>query len=558
MSLATIILSWPKSLLFYFLLRRPVTIRRIVRCWPSLVLLGPSTFSGLGDSSAREPSSPVNRTRRFLSGLALGYVSIVCNIIYTAASVPLALIYLSKEEFGLWALAQQVAGYLLMLDLGLSFSINRFLADQKEEVGGSAYCNALKTAFFAFMIQASLMFLIGVVLSFNAPFLFSINEDWASTFRNVLFILSASFSISFASRFFAVPLWAFQRMDFYNIVSSVSLLSSFACLWGGFILGLGVYSFALSFFPAVFLSPLVTYIFCRRNGYYPKRLLGGSFDFAFFRKIFSFGKDIFRLALGSQLINASQLIFLSKTCGLNEAAVFAIGSKIFTLICQVFYKIIESSSPGLTEMWVRNDRISFTKRLSSLIEITIFCACAGAAGLILFNTPFVNFWTHGKVSWNIVFDLFLALLVVLSAFTRWQVGIFGVLGDYSKLKNIYLAEGVLFAFIAFPLSFYYGIGGLLIGSLLIHFFITYYFSFLNFKKSFPDVLVFKLFVDSFLSLFLLFFFSLAISCFHLNGVVEFAFKLFAFFFYFGITIILVFNTFVKQEILRIICSKSIW
>jgi hypothetical protein len=91
----------------------------------------------------------------------------------------------------------------------------------------------------------------------------------------------------------------------------------------------------------------------------------------------------------------------------------------------------------------------------------------------------VNFWTHGKVSWNIVFDLFLALLVVLSAFTRWQVGIFGVLGDYSKLKNIYLAEGVLFAFIAFPLSFYFGIGGLLIGSLLIHFFITYSFSFLN-------------------------------------------------------------------------------
>jgi len=488
----------------------------------------------------------------------MGYVSIVCNVIYTAASVPLALIYLSKEEFGLWALAQQVAGYLLMLDLGLSFSINRFLADQKEKIEGSVYCNALKTAFFAFMIQASLMFLLGALLSLNAPFLFSINENWANTFRNVLFILSTSFSISFASRFFAVPLWAFQRMDFCNIVSSVSLLSSFACLWIGFILGLGVYSFAFSFLPAVLLSPLVTYFFCKRNGYYPERLLGGSFDFAFFHKIFSFGKDVFRLALGSQLINASQLIVLSKTCGLNEAAVFAIGSKFFTLICQFFYKIIESSSPGLTEMWVKNDHASFNKRLSSLIEVTLFCACTGAAGLIFFNTPFVGFWTHGKVSWNIVFDLLLSLIIVLTAFTRWQVGIFGVLGDYSKLRNIYLAEGVLFAFIAFPLSFYFGIGGLLFGSLLIHFFVTYSFSFFNFKKSFPDVPVFELFTGSLLSLFLLFFFSLALSCFHLTGIIEFTLKLFAFFFYFGITISLVFNSFVKQEMKRLIRSKSIW
>jgi O-antigen/teichoic acid export membrane protein len=488
----------------------------------------------------------------------MGYVSIICNIIYTAASVPLALIYLSKEEFGLWALAQQVAGYLLMLDLGLSFSINRFLADQKEEIEGIAYCNALKTAFFAFMIQALLMFSLGVVLSLNAQFLFSINEDCADIFRNVLFILSASFSISFATRFFAAPLWAFQRMDFANIVSSVSLLSSFALLWIGFIFGLGVYSFAFSFLPAVFLSPVATYIFCKRNGYYPERLLSGSFNFAFFHKIFSFGKDVFRLALGSQLINASQMIILSQTCGLNEAAVFAIGSKVFSLICQVFYKIIESSSPVLTEMLIKNDRAAFNKRLSSLIGLTLFCACTGAAGLVLFNTQFVGFWTHGKVSWNIVFDLFLALLIILTAFTRWQVGIFGVLGDYSKLKNVYLAEGVLFAFTAFPLSFYFGIGGLLACSLLIHIFITYSVSFLHFKKSFPDVLVFRLFAFSLLSLFLLFFLSLAISFFRLNGIIEFALKSFAFFFYFGIAIMLVFDAFVRQEILRIIRSKSIW
>jgi O-antigen/teichoic acid export membrane protein len=50
-----------------------------------------------------------SRIKRFTHGLISGYGAIVVNILYTIFSVRLALHYLGKEQFGLWALALQVS-----------------------------------------------------------------------------------------------------------------------------------------------------------------------------------------------------------------------------------------------------------------------------------------------------------------------------------------------------------------------------------------------------------------------------------------------------------------
>ena len=84
-----------------------------------------------------------SRTHNFIRGLGAGYLAIAVNIAYTAASVPLALHYLGKEQFGLWALALQITGYLILLDLGVSSAVSRFIADHKDDVNNSSYGSLL-------------------------------------------------------------------------------------------------------------------------------------------------------------------------------------------------------------------------------------------------------------------------------------------------------------------------------------------------------------------------------------------------------------------------------
>ena len=76
----------------------------------------------------------MSRSKRFVTNLVSSYATIGINILYTVVSIPLALHYLDKEEFGLWVLVTQMAGYLMLLEFGMSGSVARSLSDHKDEI----------------------------------------------------------------------------------------------------------------------------------------------------------------------------------------------------------------------------------------------------------------------------------------------------------------------------------------------------------------------------------------------------------------------------------------
>ena len=58
----------------------------------------------------------MSRIKNLARGLASGYAAMAANVLYTMGSVPLALSYLSKDEFGLWAVVSTIGGYLMLID----------------------------------------------------------------------------------------------------------------------------------------------------------------------------------------------------------------------------------------------------------------------------------------------------------------------------------------------------------------------------------------------------------------------------------------------------------
>jgi len=423
-----------------------------------------------------------SRTHNFIRGLGAGYLATAINIAYTAASIPLALHYLGKEQFGLWALAQQITGYLILLDLGVSSAVSRFIADRKDDVNGGGYGSLLLTGAIVFAIQGVLIAIAGVAFSFFAPTLFAVPEHLAGDFTKVLIIITFLTGLSVALRTLGAPLWAFQRMDVSYGLGSLTLLTSFAALWGGFHLGWGIYSFAFAGIPAAILCPIITFLICWKSGFYPSPGHWGRPNPLLFRKIFSFGQDVVWVAMGSQLVNASQIMILSRVLGLNAAATFAIGTKLLTMSQQLTGRIIESAAPGLTEMFVRGDTTRFNLRFSNIISVTAFLATVGAAALITGNTSFVSFWTSGAVHWNPAYDGLLAGLLLSTSITRCLITVFGLMHGYRPVRHIYVLEGCVFIAVAIPAAAHYGIIGVLLASLITHLTVTGVLSFCATRK----------------------------------------------------------------------------
>jgi O-antigen/teichoic acid export membrane protein len=412
------------------------------------------------------------RSRRFASGVVTSYGAILVNIFYTLLSVRLALHYLGKEQFGLWALALQVSGYMVLLELGMTSAVSRFLADHKDDVNGGEYGSLLLTGGIVFALQGGMVVIAGAAFSFAAPALFHIPTALASDFRWVLVIITSLSGFSIATRSLGGPLWAFQRMDITNLLAIMTLVVSYGALWLGFRAGYGIYSLAYASIPTAILSPVIICIVCWRNSYYPARGSWGSLQWVLFKKLFSFGKDVLMMSIGSQLVNASQVMILSRLAGLDAAATFSVGTKFYAMGQQFVGKVLENSAPALTEIFVRGDRVRFNERFWNVVRVTVFLATIGATGLMMGNQILISLWTSGVIHWSLGADVILAALLIVTSLSRCFVGIFGMVGDLRPVRYIYFLEGCVFILLALPAVRHFGVTGVLAASLVAHLAVT--------------------------------------------------------------------------------------
>jgi O-antigen/teichoic acid export membrane protein len=406
------------------------------------------------------------RAKRFTAGLFTGYAALVVNIAYTALSVPLALHYLGKEQFGLWALALQVSGYMGLLELGMSSAISRFLADHKANVNGGEYGSLLLTGGIVFALQGGIIAIAGAAFSFAAPALFHIPPTLASDFRCVLVIITSLSGFSTATRSLGGPLWAFQRGDISYLLSIMTLVVGYFVMWLGFRAGYGIYSLAYASIPAAILSPAIICIVCLRSGYYPVRDSWGRPQWVLFKKLFSFGVDVLMMSVGSQLVNASQVMILSRFAGLDAAATFSVGTKLYAMGQQLVGKVLDNSAPALTEIFISGDTVRFNKRFWDVMSVTAFLATIGATGLMMGNQLLVSIWTSGVVHWSLGADVMLAALLLAISLSRPLVEIFIIFGDLAPVRYIYFLEGCLFMILALPAVRHFGVIGVLAASLV--------------------------------------------------------------------------------------------
>ena len=408
----------------------------------------------------------MSRSKRFVTGLLSSYAAIGVNILYTLASVPLALHYLDKEEFGLWAVVTQLSGYLMLLEFGMTGSVARSLSDHKDQMEDGIYGNILRTGARVFVIQGLLVFLLGLLMAWCAPSLLGLPARLQQPFMVLMATQALLSGIKLSMGSIASPLWCHQRLDLSNFAASASLVVAFTVLWLGFHTGGHLYSLIISTAAGSLVGLLITYISCRRLGLYPPREFRGNYDPGLFRELFHFGSGLFLMNLGSQLASASQIIIVSRLLGIEAAAVWLVATKIFNLAQQFVGKILDSSAGGLAEMVVRGETGRLRDRFRDLVSISAVMAAAASAGIALLNGAFIEVWTAGKITWAPWNNYLLACVLFSSAVTRCHTGLVGITKQIRGIKYVYLFEGVTFVTLSLLLVGWTGLSGLLACALI--------------------------------------------------------------------------------------------
>jgi O-antigen/teichoic acid export membrane protein len=407
----------------------------------------------------------MSRLRKFTRSLLAGYLMLGANIFYTLASVPLALHYLGKAEFGLWALVSQISGFIGLIDLGMSGSVSRILIDHKDDRQNGAYGGIIQTGALVGLVQGAVVVLAGTVLSTLAGSLLRVQVELRHEFVWLMIGQSVVLGLVFAARIFSHVLLAHQRLDISNHGSSAFFILNLVVMWAGFAAGWGIYSFLAG---QVFMlgGIIVNAVACARLGFLPQGREWGRVTGARFRELLVFGNDIFIYSLGSQLINASQTILLTRLLGLETAAVWNICTRTYAVLTQVILRFLDYSAPALAEMMVRGEKSLLADRFKQLVILSLGTAVAAGGMFALCNSAFVTVWTHGRISWPPINDLLLAVWLVICVDMRFHTGLAGLAKKFLFMRYIFFIEGA--AFVGLTLAFYQhgGITAMLVASIV--------------------------------------------------------------------------------------------
>jgi O-antigen/teichoic acid export membrane protein len=384
------------------------------------------------------------RLKYFVHTVLSGYLFLGTNILYTLASVPLALRYLSTAEFGLWAMASQLTAFLGLVDAGLGNAVGRLLIDEKDHKESTAYGSLVQTAALVNAVQGLMVIGLAVVISFTAAPLLQLPFERYSAFRALVLGQGVVLGVQFMCRIFGNLLVAHQRNDAGNYLNSISLVFGFVVLWLSFAFGAGVMALVWSQLAGALLTLLLAWFGCYRLKLLPEPGKWGRVSWARFSEMFSFGQRILLLLLGTQLVQLSPTIIVTRLLGLEAAAVWSICTRPFLLVLQIVTRIFDAGAPAFAEMIVRGEDARLLSRFRSLATAVMSLSVVAACLLFLTNQPFVTVWTSGKIGWANTNDFLLGLWLLALTATHVHSGFAVQTKILGALPYVVCAQGVVF------------------------------------------------------------------------------------------------------------------
>jgi O-antigen/teichoic acid export membrane protein len=413
----------------------------------------------------------MSRLRRYVHSLTSGYLMLAVNILYTLGSVPLALSYLSKPEFGLWAMVSQLAFYLNLLDFGMAGAGTRILIDHKDDREGTNYGSVIQTGLLVNLAHGCLVFIVGLGAACVLGPLLNVPPELDRSFRWLVFWQCVSMGVGCLARMAGTVLMAHQRYDLVNHSQTLFFAVNFGVLWLCFRLGMGVLSLAWAQGVGQVLGALLTVLFCLRLRLLPGPGRWGRPAWRWFRELFFYGRDMFLYSTGNLLINFSQTILITRVSGLDLAAVWSICTRAFSLLSQFTYRIFDFSIPALGEMIVRGEKDQLFKRFRSMVTFSSSAALVAGSVFAVSNQGFTRWWTRGEIGWSARNDCLLAVWLLVLVLVRSHTGLVGLTKDFRFLRYIYFCEGLFFVTVGFVGLRLGGVFGMLavsiLGSLLI-------------------------------------------------------------------------------------------
>jgi O-antigen/teichoic acid export membrane protein len=290
-------------------------------------------------------------------------------------------------------------------------------------------------------------------------------ETFADTATLLLRWLTVTSALSFVFRIYGSVLYANKRLDLIHAFMGGNLLFGLALLTIILAAGGGLLGLVWLFLGQTAVSIVLPVFACQKLALLPRKGHWGQPTMQRFRELFGFGKDIFLVNVGNQVLEASQLIIVTRTMGLTAAAGWSVSTKLFGLVYQLVTKIEGTAIVFFAEMMVRGETAKLAGRFRQIYQLTAGICVVALSVVVATNGFFVSAWATPSLAWSLSLNILMALVVFMNVLTRCNGDLIIHSKNIAAFRYVYFVEAAVFVFLALWLASSLGFYGVLGASL---------------------------------------------------------------------------------------------
>lgn len=377
------------------MLRSPRPMKRLLSQFP-IPIRGVLQVARLTpfDTATAEGRS-LERYRRIVLSILTSIVSRFVTTIVSLAMVPIALGYLGKEQYGLWAAINAFVPWVALFDLGLVAGLVNPIAEAHGRDDRTAARTCFSTAFTVLLAIAAVL---GVAALVGLPRASSLD----------LFPVPSGLTAGAARATLVVALGLFLAAMPLNTVPQVYAGYQRAYVATSFTAVAAVFSLGL-FIVAVQTRASLPAVVGAANS---AALMAGGMSLAFLwlrdmtwlrprrrdvstpalRRLLATSVPLYLFQIGSLLVNQTQHLILARRAGLATVAEYDILFKIYVLTIGLITLSTSSFAPTFREAFERNELGWMRRSFWHLVRLRMLVASAACLAILALGNPLMRLW----------------------------------------------------------------------------------------------------------------------------------------------------------------------
>lgn len=385
--------------------------------------------------------------RRLLLNTGSNYAIFAVRLGVTFLLTPLYVKYLGVYNFGIWELVVATLGYTGMLDLGLGFSMSRFIAKHRAERDHHALLAIFNTVTAFLASIGAVLALVTLCLALWYPGILADRSGPHSSYALFLAIIAVQVFITFPGIVALGCLEGYQQYYTINLLTFIDALLvltvtlSFIARTNALILLAGTSTFSLVWKYVAYL------VLLRRESEFPLYFGRRYLSWARLRNLLGFGIKGFIQGVSNRIQSRSGVFIIGIFLGAASVPLFTVPSNLASYLGNVAETGSTPFMPLFSALEAQGRREEILPMYLFASKLLLAVIVLISIGLLLLGPDFIALWVGSRFRASatelLPFMVVAAIIAYVNPFGARFLIALGRHGIYAKVAPVALALNVL-------------------------------------------------------------------------------------------------------------------